>query len=183
MPGATPPVGEAAPAAATTRGIRREDGEIGLLALGYLVVVLSLLLVVVDVGAVHLDRGRLQAVADSLALDASDALDERLAYTRGVGAVLPVSDTGVAEAARAALARHPRPATVAAWEIADGTGVAPGGGATVVVRATLRPPLSGGLVAATGRRITLAVSARAQAVVRLPDRTGTPPADNGRRPS
>lgn len=145
-----------------------EAGQIGLLALGYLVIVLSLLVVVVDIGAVHLARTRVQDVADAVALDVADAVDEAALYRDGVDDVLPVDGPAALEAARQALRRQPRPASIAQWEIGDRTGAAPDGGVVVAVRATIRPPLTGGLVAATGADVTVGATARAQAVVRDP---------------
>ena len=84
------------PVRTLVRSAGSDDGQIVPLLIGYLLVALLLIVVVVDVTAVHLQRGRLYGLADAAALDAADALDTGDFYRHGVrSAVLPVTDEGV----------------------------------------------------------------------------------------
>ena len=58
-----------------------DEGQIMLLALGYMVLAILLLTAVVSASAVHLDRKRLLALADLTAVAAADALDEAAYYS------------------------------------------------------------------------------------------------------
>ena len=61
-----------------------DEGRIALLALGFVVVAASLVLVVTAAAGVHLDRKRLLALADLAALDAADALSASAYYAGGL---------------------------------------------------------------------------------------------------
>ena len=67
----------------------REQGQIGVLALGLFVLAAILVLGAIDVTAAQLARMRLLDAADSAALDAADALDERAAYEGGSSTTWP----------------------------------------------------------------------------------------------
>src|SRR6476469_10918601 len=86
----------------------REQGQIGVLALGLFVLAAILVLGAVDVTAAQLARMRLLDAADAAALDAADALDERSAYESGMLERLILTDGSVPETARTHLARAPR---------------------------------------------------------------------------
>ncbi len=88
---------------------RASEGQIGVLALGLFVLATLLVLGAIDVTAAQLARMRLLDAADSAALDAADALDERAAYEGGVLDHLALTDESVAGAASAHLARTPMP--------------------------------------------------------------------------
>ena len=83
---------------------RGDEGQILLLALGYVVVALLLVTALVSASAVHLERKRLVQLADTAALDAADALEPGTFYAAGVGAGdgAPLSDASV----RRAVAEH-----------------------------------------------------------------------------
>lgn len=94
--------------------LRGDDGTIGLLSLGMAVLAIMVILVVSAASAVHLEHLRLMTVADSLALDAADALDVDLYYARGgqgdapsSGASVRLSEQRMRAAVRAQFAGHP----------------------------------------------------------------------------
>ncbi|MBN2177766.1 MAG: Tad domain-containing protein [Demequinaceae bacterium] len=86
-----------------------DRGNITLLSLGFAVFAILLILVGAAVTGVHLDRTRLQHIADELALDAADAMDTGAYYT-GL-APRPTSEAGIAvsvvNAGRVASSRLP----------------------------------------------------------------------------
>lgn len=62
---------------------REEAGNISILSLGFAIVAILLMLVGAAVTGVHLDRTRLNHVADELALDAADAMNLGVYYAGG----------------------------------------------------------------------------------------------------
>ena len=66
---------------------RAEDGQTGLLIVGFFVVAVLLVVVVVDASAAYLRRQELDALADGAALAAADAIREDHVYTEGLGDV------------------------------------------------------------------------------------------------
>jgi len=77
--------------------VRGDDGQILVLTLGYVVIALLLVTVVASATAVHLERKRLLALADLVALESADALAEHGYFPSGAGngAGLPLSDASV----------------------------------------------------------------------------------------
>jgi Flp pilus assembly protein TadG len=142
---------------------RSEAGQIGILVLGLFVLVSLLVLGAIDVTAAQLARMRLLDAADSAALDAADALDERSAYEHGVVDRLALTDVSVAEAAAAHLARTPMPPGITAWSVVQDTGVADGSTAVVTVQATATLPMSGWVLDSLGGNVTITVTSRARA--------------------
>lgn len=61
---------------ASTRRLRGDDGQITLLAIAFAALALLLVTAVVSASQVHLERKHLLALADALALEAADAVDD-----------------------------------------------------------------------------------------------------------
>lgn len=140
----------------------REEGQIGVLALGLFVLATLLILGTVDVTAAQLARMRLLDTADSAALDAADSLDVRSAYENGVVDRLALTDQSVASAASAHLARTPRPAGITSWSVVPETG-ADGDTAIVTLQGTATLPMSGWVLDSLGGSVTITVTSRARA--------------------
>ena len=66
-------------------GRSRDDGQVMILTLGFVVVALLLITVVVSAAGVHLERKRLLALADLLALEAADAVGDDQYFAPGAG--------------------------------------------------------------------------------------------------
>ena len=148
-------------------GMRRrspgDDGQVSILIIGILGVVLLLVLGGVDVTAAQIARARLFDASDAAALEAANALDEGAAYSGGIGEAVVVSNATVDRAVAANLAARPMPNGVRAWTIGDGTGTTDGRTAVVVLRGTADLPMTGGLLAALGKSVTITVESRARA--------------------
>lgn len=115
---------------------RNDSGHILLITIGLAVVVIALVFVVVSVSALHLERLRLQAAADTIAHDAATALDEAAYYAGGTATVW-LTDHGVRQAAAAFLADYGDRLGVAQARITAPTGTPDGRTAqvTLTVRA------------------------------------------------
>ncbi|WP_456789590.1 pilus assembly protein TadG-related protein [Cellulomonas sp. P5_C5] len=108
---------------AETRGARRaagDDGQVLVLTLGFVVVALLLLTVVVSAAGVHLERKRLLALADLLALEGADAVGDNPYFVpgasqdgQGAGGAL-LTDLAVRAAVDGYLRDNPDAAT--AWD-------------------------------------------------------------------
>ncbi len=142
---------------------RRDAGQITPLILGLFVICALLIVGGVDVTATQLARIRLVDAADAAALDASDALDESVGYGRGFGQGVALSNDSVRRAASDHLAAGPKPTGITGWQLVDGTGTPDGQTAVVVLRADAELPITGGLLSALGRSVTITVQARARA--------------------
>jgi Flp pilus assembly protein TadG len=143
-----------------------DRGQIGVLALGLFVLATLLVLGAVDVTAAQLARMRLLDAADSAALDAADALDERAAYEGGVLDQLTLTDESVAQAAGAHLARTPMPPGITAWSVVPDTGTSDGATAVVTLQGTATLPMSGWVLESLGGSVTITVTSRARAPLR-----------------
>jgi hypothetical protein len=106
---------------------------------------------------------RLLDVADSAALDAAGALDERAAYEEGLLDHLVITDESVASAAAAHLARTPLPPGITAWSVAPDTGTRDGATAVVTIRGRATLPMSGWMLESLGGSVTITVTSRARA--------------------
>ena len=144
----------------------RDEGQVSILIIGILGVVLLMVLGGVDVTAAQIARARLFDASDAAALEAANALDEAAAYSGGIGEAVVVSNATVERAVAENLAARPMPGGVSAWTIADGTGTTDGRTAVVVLSGTADLPMTGGLLAALGKSVTITVESRARAPLR-----------------
>jgi hypothetical protein len=133
------------------------------LVLGLFVLVTLLVLGAVDVTAAQLARMRLLDTADAAALDAADALDERVAYEQGVLDRLAVTDESVARAARDHLDRTPLPPGITSWSVVPDTGTSDGATAVVTLQGTATLPMTGWVLESLGGSVTITVTSRARA--------------------
>ncbi|WP_243884286.1 pilus assembly protein TadG-related protein [Cellulomonas fengjieae] len=123
---------------------RGDDGQVMILTLGFVVVALLLLTVVVSAAGVHLERKRLLALADLLALEAADAVAEDRYFVPGAGRTatgVPLTDASVRAGVDGYLRDNPGAAT--AWdELAVLDASSPDGrSARVHLGAVVRPVL------------------------------------------
>lgn len=145
--------------------MNRDDGQIVPLLIGYVLVALLMVVVVIDVTAVHLQRGRLYALADAAALDAADALDPAGFYAEGADRrVVPVTDAGVRRSVAAYL--NGAPTRLADVKVAAPTGrdEDAGEGVQVTLTATARLPLVDSVVGRWAGGVPLTATARARAI-------------------
>lgn len=141
---------------------RREDGRILILGAGLFALLGLLVMGGIDVTSVQLARVKLIDAADAAALDAADAADPGAIYRSGVDRQVRLSDATVRADAVRSLARQPLPGHLTGWAIVGGTGSTDGVTAHVALRGTVRPPLSGGLLALIGKDVTITVQASAR---------------------
>ena len=144
-------------------GAGRDRGQVSILILGLLGVVLLLVIGGVDVTAAQIARARLLDASDSAALEAANALDEAAAYSGGIGDSVVVSNGTVERAVVDNLGARPMPYGISGWQVARGTGTTDGRTAVVVLQGTADLPMTGGLLAALGRSVTITVESRARA--------------------
>jgi hypothetical protein len=126
---------------------RDDSGQVMILTIGFVVVALLLITVVVSAAGVHLERKRLLALADVLALEAADAVGDDEYFAPGAGQGDPATEgVPLTEASvRAAVDRYLRdnPEAATAWdEFAVLSASTPDGrSAHVQVGAVVRPVL------------------------------------------
>jgi hypothetical protein len=82
------------------RRVGGDDGQIMILTIGFVVVAILLITVVASAAGVHLERKRLLALADLLALEGADAVSDDRYYTPGADRSpgLPLTDAAVRSA-------------------------------------------------------------------------------------
>jgi hypothetical protein len=105
-------------------------------------------------------------IADSAALDASDALDTRSAYGGGLTSAIEISDDSVRQSAAEYLSIQPRPHGVSSWVLVDGTGSPDGQTAVIRLRGTADIPIAANVVAAFGGSVDITVESRARSALR-----------------
>ncbi len=150
------------------RGDDGEDGQILILILGYVIVAVMLVIVAVDITAVHLARTQLLDAADATALDAADAADPSSVYAGGVAGSVPLTDGTVRSAAGSYLSTYAPPSRVEAVRLGDQTGTPDGRTAVVELSARVRLPLLGPVVQAWSGGVTVTVRSQARADVDPP---------------
>lgn len=149
-----------------TRLGERDAGQISVLILGLFVLTGVLVLGAIDVTAAQLARIRLLDTADSIALDAADALDEREAYEHGVQAQLALTDETVLSAAADHLGRTPKPGGISTWAVTGPTGSPDGATAVVTLTGHATLPMTGWFLESFGGGVTITVTSRARAPLR-----------------
>ncbi|MHA7220000.1 pilus assembly protein TadG-related protein [Arthrobacter sp. MDT1-48-3] len=127
---------------------RSDDGQIGILVIGYLLISLLVVTVVLAVTAVYIEHKKLLSAADGAALAAADdySIDVRVGAST---TPLPVlQDSGVEDSADGYLSTTGADARFEQLCIDPATGAADGRTARVVLTAVVRPPIVNFLVPA-----------------------------------
>ncbi|OUM39805.1 pilus assembly protein TadG-related protein [Arthrobacter sedimenti] len=140
-----------------------EDGQVGVLVIGYLLISLLVVTVVLAVSAVYIEHKKLLSAADGAALAAADNYSIPVG-TGGAGATTPLpvlQDSGVEESTAGYLAATGADARFEQLTIDPATGAPDGRTARVVLTAVARPPIGNFLVPA-GIPITVQADARAE---------------------
>ena len=150
-----------------------DEGQILLLVIAYALIALSLVIVVVDMSAVHLQRDRLFALADAAALDASDALDQSRFYREGAqitvggeAVAVPLSDQSVRTSAQRYLRAAGPGANLVTVAVDKPTGSPDGSTAQVTLVARAKLPLFSFVVARWSGGVPLRATSRARARAR-----------------
>jgi hypothetical protein len=146
-----------------------DGGQIMLLTLGFVVLAMLLVSVVASAAGVHLERKRLLALADVMALDAADAVDDDAYFASGAGKGDPdtepavVSDASVRDAAAAYLRANPGAA--ARWREFAYAARAVDDGATAHIElvAVVHPAVVSWVLAPWGDGITIGAESDASA--------------------
>ncbi|MEN0130763.1 MAG: hypothetical protein AAGC49_15095 [Brevundimonas sp.] len=140
-----------------------------LLTIGFFVVAMMLVAVVASAAGVHLERKRLLALADVMALDAADAVDDGRYFAPGAGKGDPrtepavVTDASVRAAARQYL--HDNPGAADRWREFGFDARAVDGGAAVHVElvAVVHPAIVSWVLEPWTDGITISASSDASA--------------------
>ena len=153
-----------------------DEGQIGLLVLGFTTIALMLVLVIAAASAVHLQHKRLAHLADGAAAHAADAVDSgayyRATLPRGdlwtAGEAVPISDATVIDAVGAYLGRSDGVRGCANLRVARPTEAIGQVQAQVTLTCTARPPFFNVLPRSVWRGIQLTVTSTADAPTRNP---------------
>lgn len=132
--------------------LRRDDGSILVLSLGFIVICILALAVVVDASTVFLARRALQAQADGAALAGAQAIDLGAYYADGAASRIRLDPAGI----RSAVERHVRrdPGTGRLTSVALDADVV-----TVAMTDQVRPPFSGWLTPSGAYRLEVEAGA------------------------
>lgn len=157
--------------------LREDRGTITILLVGVLVVVLAVMAVGAAVTGVHLERNRLQNVADGAALAASQAYRETSFYEEGSAddrsrtgpdvpggseQVAPPTSTDATAAARHYLERYPPTGSSTHDLTVSSVQVSADGSVTVRVHAVTDPPLVGWVTRSGVLAVPLTVTSTAR---------------------
>ncbi|MDI2035004.1 pilus assembly protein TadG-related protein [Paenarthrobacter nitroguajacolicus] len=118
----------------------RDDGQITVLFLGYVVLALLLATVVMAASAMYLEHKKLLSLADGAALAAADSylVDD---LQGGTVPAVSLVDERVQAATESYLGKSAAFGSYDHLEVGEGTGSEPGGTAVVVLRAIAHPPV------------------------------------------
>ncbi|WP_250443927.1 pilus assembly protein TadG-related protein [Actinotalea sp. C106] len=147
-------------------GPHRDEGQILLLSIAYGVLALLLVTVVVSASSIHLERKRLLALADHVALAAADALDEDVYYGRGDalppdGGLVVLTPDSVRAAAEDQLAVSPATGRLTGVHVVS-TATPDERTAEVTLAARAQPPLISAITSLWSDGIRLEATARAR---------------------
>lgn len=152
-----------------------DDGQILPIVIAYALLAFSLVIVVVDITAVHLQRQRLFSLTDAAALDAADALDRSRFYATGTedgdsadagpASPVPLTDQTVRSSAERFLVVAAPLARIGGTVVDEPTGTPDGVTAEVTLTGTARLPLFSFAVAKWSGGVPIRVTARARARV------------------
>jgi hypothetical protein len=145
-----------------------DDGQVMILTLGFVVVALLLITVVVSAAGVHLERKRLLALADVLALESADALSDDRYFAPGAGqgdpdtSGLPLTAAAVRAAVDQYLQDHPD--ATAGWDefVVLSAATPDGRSAEVHLGAVVRPVLVSWVLAPWSDEIALEADSAAR---------------------
>ena len=131
--------------------MRRDEGSVLLLVIGFAGIMLVMVAVVADVSAVVLAKRSVATAADGAAVSAAQALDLDAVYDRGLGEQLPLStgDAGARVAAYEAQARGQQPGLRLVLRLEERTAVVTG---SRTVRLPFRLPGTGPVRVSAGAR-------------------------------
>lgn len=140
---------------------RDDDGSVLPLVIGLVVVVVALVAVVTDAGALWLARRSLQSTVDGAALAGAQAVDLDAVYAGGARGDLALDPASARRAVRAYVRAVPSSRELTAFRVTSIAVVGPE--VTVTARTVVSLPFTAYL---TGRGVP--VTARASAVLRVP---------------
>lgn len=142
----------------------RDSGQILPLVTGFTVFALLLVLVTVDVTALHLQRQELHALTDAAALDAADALDEVSFYANGAQErPVSLSSASVHQSVLDYLREEPGPTAKLRVGVSAPTGALDGSTAEVTLAGRARVPLISLVVRRWAGGVPLQATSRASA--------------------
>ena len=145
------------------KGAGRDEGQVTILVIGFVVVALALVAVVVSATQVHLERTRLAALADLAALHAAEQVSDDAYFAPSDALTFAPSDGEVAAAVGDYLVSHPDAAArwtglhVVEADSPDGRTV------RVTLGAVVRPAWAGWLPAPLRDGIPIGASSQARA--------------------
>lgn len=147
---------------------REEDGRILLLTSAFVAFALLLVTVVVSATEVHLERKRLYALADALALTAADSTTPETFYSGGAappveGAVLTLTDAGIRADVDDYLARNPAALAGLSEVVVTDASTGDGRTASVGLAARARPAMISWVTGAWSDGIIVRAESRARA--------------------
>jgi hypothetical protein len=125
-----------------------EDGQVGVLIIGYLLISLLVVTVVLAVSSVYIGHKKLLSAADGAALAAADnySIDVGTGSAAGTAPLPALADSGVEEATAAYLSTTGAAARFEGLAVDPATGAPDGRTARVVLTAVVRPPIVNFLV-------------------------------------
>lgn len=119
----------------------REDGQVMVLIIGYVVISLLVVTIAMAASAVYIEHKRLLSVADSAAIAAADTFSLGQVETTAAAPVTILNDAAVNDAVRSYLSRTAAVESFSGLAIAPSTGTSDSRTAHVVLTAVVHPPI------------------------------------------